>query len=450
LLHKNTNYLSIIDLLLAAEIGKSLLEHNQNLKQNYEKLLQNVKQCESVTEQEREYDMRLISCKMAYDTIIESLEHKNAEIQIMLDQTNQHSTLTQKEYEKKQRKLESEIDILKSDLELAANKIHELEENNQLRQERWKRMDEIRGFEQQQKTDDLELLQELTKNLQELCIENKQLQSSKRQVEEKLVVSLRDLEKLRKQFEQFELTQQGYEKLQEAFERQTMHIEELNTSLEDHRQILSKLHEKGLYTPTTAKYFFRDGDNSSLFSSTVAKQSLMGELENAFNKKKAYSSRTRSHSDSSSDSFPSKIYNLATMTERNLTSFCKAPGDYALYTLLSSCGVRQSFLEEAEEILHSNDDSYSLFEPLMEDEEEQASLYANLYPEATTKSAISEQLLKQEQPKGLANRILFHIRYLFRSLFRWCRFAIILVTAVLINLWKGPDLLLEEEKQHLF
>lgn len=398
-------------------------------------------------EDEEEHTMRLISSKKAYDSIIESLERKNAEIQQLLDQQNHNSTLTEQQYEKKQRKLESEIEILKGNLDSAANKISELEELNQHKHQQWKRMDEIRDFEQKQKTDDLELMEELTHKMQELFMENKQLQHSKKAVEEKLILSLNDLEKLRKNFEEFELTHQGYQQLQESFQRQTQHVEELNHSLEEHRHILSRLKEKGLlsHTPSVCH-------NNPSTTTTCSQQSLMGELENAFSYSTStnnnYNKRARSHSDSNISTL-SKIYDLATLTERNITSFYKAPGDYAFDTILSSIGIdNRSVLNEAELLLSRTpyDDSDSdLFEP------HDKALYAqvDLYP-----NPISSHLLRLESqpcqisspapPKGLANRIIFHIRYLFRSIFRWCRFAIILVTAVLINLWKGPDLILEK------
>lgn len=438
-----------IDLLLAAEIGKSLLEHNQNLKRDYDKLLQNVKSCESVTKApiETTYDedenttMRILSSKKAYDTIIESLEQKNAEIRSMLDQTQQHGHLSEQQYEKKQRKLESEIEVLKDHLDIAANKIHELEESNQQKRQQRKNLDEIREFEQQQKTDDLFLMKELTVKMQELFTENKQLQSSKKSVEEKLITSLHDLEKLRCNFEHFELTHQGYSTLQESFERQTTHIKELNDSLEDHRQILSRLRDKGLlHSNTTSVHDFDDKPTVS----TSSMQSLMGELENAFWSTSHRSKLQKSNSDTSLSSF-SKIYDLASLTERNLTSFYSAPADYALEKLLNKMGVDdRSVFDDAEHLLDSSFCG-ELFEP-----EGNGSVYAekNLYPSA---SVISSQLLRMDdtsattvQPKGLTNRILFQIRYLFRSIFKWCRFAIILGTAVLINLWKGPDLILEK------
>ncbi|CAO3653005.1 unnamed protein product [Mucor fragilis] len=417
------------NLLLAAEIGKSLLEHNQNLKSDYDKLLQNAKNCQFEIRhdhQEYENNMRLISSKKAYDSIIESLERKNQDLEHMLEHTQQHSDLTNQTNLQKQRKLEVEIELLKNNLDLAAQKATRRK----------------RDYEQQQ-NEDLELLEELTIKMEELFIENKHLQLSKKAVEEKLVISLRDLDSLRHDFENFELTNQCYEQLQEAFERQTIHIRELNDSLEDHRLVLSRLRDKGLWSPQQSNTPSVSGHHS-VFSTCVSKQSLMGELENAWSK----NCLTKSRSDSNLSTLSSKLFDLASMTERNLTSFYTAPADYAFGTILSTMGVDdRSILDEAEHFLAASTTSTDdLFGP-----EGNISLYkeVDLYPNyhslpsLTTNSA---KLRYEDQPKkGLINHILFQIRYVFRSIFRWCRFAIILTTAIFINLWKGPDLLLDKQ-----
>ncbi|GAN11435.1 hypothetical protein MAM1_0603d10998 [Mucor ambiguus] len=433
------------NLLLAAEIGKSLLEHNQNLKSDYDKLLQNAKNCQFHTRhdnQEYENNMRLISSKKAYDAIIESLERKNQDLEHMLENTQQHSELTNQTNLQKQRKLEVEIEILKNNLDLAAQKVQDLEESRQFQQERAKQLDERRDYEQQQ-NEDLELLEELTIKMEELFIENKHLQLSKKAVEEKLVISLRDLDSLRHDFENFELTNQCYEQLQEAFERQTIHIRELNDSLEDHRLVLSRLRDKGLWSPQQSSTPSVSGHHS-VFSTCVSKQSLMGELENAWSK----NCLTKSKSDSNLSTLSSKLFDLASMTERNLTSFYTAPADYALGTILSTMGVDdRSMLDEAEHFLAASTTSTDdLFGP-----EGNTSLYkeVDLYPSyrsLPSLKTISTKLQYEDQPKkGLINHILFQIRYVFRSIFRWCRFAIILTTAIFINLWKGPDLLLDKQ-----
>ncbi|CAO0797527.1 unnamed protein product [Mucor circinelloides] len=433
------------NLLLAAEIGKSLLEHNQNLKSDYDKLLQNAKNCQFDTRhdhQEYENNMRLISSKKAYDAIIESLERKNQDLEHLLEHTQQHFELTNQTNLQKQRKLEAEIEILKNNLDLAAQKVQDLEESRQFQQERVRQLDERRDYEQQQ-NEDLELLEELTIKMEELFIENKHLQLSKKAVEEKLITSLRDLDSLRHDFENFELTNQCYEQLQEAFERQTVHIRELNDSLEDHRLVLSRLRDKGLWSPQQSNTPSISGHHS-VFSTCVSKQSLMGELENAWSK----NCLTKSKSDSNLSTLSSKLFDLASMTERNLTSFYTAPADYALGTILSTMGVDdRSMLDEAEHFLAASATSTDdLFGP-----EGNISLYkeVDLYPNYRSLPSLattSAKLQSEDQPKkGLINHILFQIRYVFRSIFRWCRFAIILTTAIFINLWKGPDLLLDKQ-----
>lgn len=446
---------SKLDLLLAAEIGKSLLEHNTALKTDYDKLLQNVKNCELETQrakstviyhEEHENNMRLISSKKAYDKIIESLESKNAEIQSMLDHTQQHAEQTDQAHLQRQRKLEAEIEALKANLDMAAQKVQELEENKQLQQERVRQLDEKKDYQQRQ-TEDLELLQELTMKMEEMCIENKHLQSSKRAVEEKLIVSLQDLERLRKEFERFELTNQGYTELHDAFERQTTHIRELNDSLEDHRLILSRLRDRGVWSPHHSTTPSVSG-HQSIFSAYASKQSLLGELEHAWsNSNKLSKSQSETNLSSSKSALSEKLFDFASMTERNLTSFYHAPVDYAFDTLLSTVGIEdRSLFHEAEQFLSKAYSDYDedLFEP-----EGNGTIYAekDLYPKTKPILQPNQTVMvpANEVHKGLINRIIFHIRYAFRSIFRWCRFAIILTTAIFINLWKGPDLLLNKQ-----
>ncbi|KAI8874762.1 hypothetical protein K501DRAFT_264722 [Backusella circina FSU 941] len=452
------------NLLLAAEIGKSLLEHNQSLKSDYDKLLQNVRSYQgevvlldknkperiSPLEKNNHSDeMRLISSKKAYDAIIESLERKNAEIQHMLDQTQQHSNLTEQSHEKKARKLESEIDILKNSLESATHKIQELEENRNQRQEQARRRCLDDKEIEQRETDDLALMEELTVKIDQLFSENKSLQSSKKSVQEKLCAALSDLDSLRMDFEKFELTQEGYANLQQAFQRQTIHIKELNESLEEHRAVLSRLRDKGYWTPqpSSPPSVVQEASTLSCFS----KQSLLGELENAWQKNMTNTDISTSSLLHQSKSFSnlsglSRIHDLASMTERNLTLFYNAPGDYALDTLLSTVGIEnRACLAEAEALLTTggeNDAFDFLFNKNMNEDDNQ--IY-DIYPPCVVYTeSTNEDDNEEKLPKGLVNRIMYQIRSLFRSVFRWCRFAIILATAILINLWKGPDLIMDK------
>jgi hypothetical protein len=392
-------------------------------------------------------EMRLISSKKAYDAIIESLERKNAEIQHMLDQTQQHSNLTEQSHEKKARKFECEIEILKNSLESASHKIQELEENRNQRQEQARRRCLDEKEIEQRETDDLALMEELTVKIDQLFSENKNLQSSKKVVQEKLCAALNDLDNLRMDFEKFELTQEGYANLQQAYQRQTTHIKELNESLEEHRAVLSRLRDKGYWSPqpSSPPSVVHEASTLSCFS----KQSLLGELENAWQKNMTNtdisSNNSLLHQSKSFSNLSglSKIHDIASMTERNLASFYNAPGEYALDTLLSTVGIEdRACLAEAEALLTTGSDNDAfelLFTKTMSEDDDQ--IY-DIYPPCIV---YKESTKKDERlPKGLVHRIMYQIRSLFRSVFRWCRFAIILATAILINLWKGPDLIMDK------
>lgn len=434
-----------VDLLLAAEVGKSLLEHNQNLKSDYNELLQKIKDCEEETRlysiksihsdnEEDDNTMHLLPSKDTYKLMIETLERLNEETQYTLEQTQQEADITNQANLQKQRKLEQEIKVLKDHLEIAAQKVEELEEQNRLQQERTKQLENKQHLERR-KFEDLRLLEELTVQMESLFTENQQLHSSKKSVEEKLLRTMQDLETIRRDFESFELTQQNYEALKAAFDRQKLHIRELNDSLEEHRMILSQLRDKGVWSSGSSATPSLSG-HQSLFSTCLSKQSLMGELENAWCKK--YLPKEQDPPSSNSSSISSKLQDFASKTERSFSSFCNAPADYAIETMLSAVGHR-SILEETTELLKSVTAGSSVLSNLFEPEGN-GSVYAecNIYPKVT------EHRIAMEKPpkKGLLQLLQMQLKYLFNSLFQWCRFAIVLTAAVLINLWKGPRLLL--------
>ncbi|KAI7900026.1 uncharacterized protein BX663DRAFT_440091 [Cokeromyces recurvatus] len=439
------------NLYMAAELGKGLLEHNQVLRADYDKLLENIRNCQ--TEKESyDNDMRFISSnKRTYDHVIESLERKNAEIEAVLEQTQKQAESTNQTHLQRQRKLESEIEILKDNLDMAAAQVQELEEERHVQQTRRKQLDDRKRLEKQ-RIEDEELLEQLTNQLQDLYVDNKHLQASKKLVEEKLIHSLHDLDMLRKDFENFNLTQESYLALQEAFEKQRIHIQELNDSLEEHRLVLSRLRDKALlshYSDDTVPSLSTNGD-PSVFSAGTLKQNLMGELEDAWAKNQENLKSNYNHHHHHASLFSTnRLCDLAHLTERNVTSFCNAPADYALEKFLSSIGIdNRSILDEAERFFKSSSSSSSnynvddLFEPQNDDVDfAENNLYPTYFSTAATTTTTTTDTEKEQPKKGLLNLILFQIRYLIRSLLRWCRYAIILATALFINLWKGPDLI---------
>ncbi|KAI8379703.1 uncharacterized protein BYT42DRAFT_495340 [Radiomyces spectabilis] len=405
------------DLTLAAELGNSLLQNNMMLKSKYETLLQHFDD-DSVS-------MRLIPNPCAREALIEALERKNADTQKMLDHALQTSEKAKEAQEKRSRKLQTEIESLRHHLDSAAQKIQELEDHR-LRNESRHQRTNLAEFEEQH-LEDQALIDELTKRMLDLQYENHNLFETKKAVELKLINTLHDLSCLRAQFEEFQFTQQGYVDLQEAYQRQFTHIAELNESLEEHRNVLMKLRDKGLWTPQSSSPPMQASHSEQTSSNASCSQPDAPRLR-------------------SSSSF-ARLREFANMTERNLTSFYNAPGDYALKTFLSTTNLMhdEAALNNAMDFFNrtaNEDKDFSdLFGPL-----DQEYLHASydIYPPVSdtyiTPSSKSGANSKRSQPPGsIYGRILYLIKRIFRAVWRWCRFAIILATAVMINLWQGPE-----------
>ncbi|KAI8880777.1 hypothetical protein K501DRAFT_286724 [Backusella circina FSU 941] len=456
------------DLLLAAEIGKSLLEQNQTLKSDYTQLLHNTESYHkgeivekapestgSREEEEEEQQMRIVSNSKAYNAVIESLERKNAEIQQLLDQTHKNNSSTEQSYERKIRKFEHEIFMLQNSLDNAGQRIQELEESRNNLCERTRCLDEKKI--QQQRTEDLLLMEELTFKLDELVHENKQLKVSKNSVTEKLAIALNDLDRLRQDFENFELTRESYANLQIEFSRQANHVDELNESLEDHRIILARLRDKGLWSSSQHSDILsgsglNDSNISTCFSSK--KNNLLGELEIAWRK----NSLNEVSTSTTSVSGISKIHDLVTTTERNITSFYNAPGDCALdYTLLSALSIKDhDYLDDNLLTAEYYNDDYKYEYDFDDNEYDDNKCFfnyddhiiyptTNIYPSYSTfdhRRMYVKKMSEVVPPQGFISRILFHARSLVSTALSWFRFTIILTTAILINLWRGPNTIL--------
>ncbi|KAI8141352.1 hypothetical protein BJV82DRAFT_518590 [Fennellomyces sp. T-0311] len=466
------------DLALAAEIGKSLLENNMCLKSRYEDLLEQVNQCNqslpspsiddgwdsangSQDDDDEQDAMRLISNQNAREALIEALERKNAEMQNMLDNALNESAATGQANEKQIKKLHYEIELLRSNLDCAAQKIQELEDARNARQERARQspgnyddpsplcnIDEDQLF-----------AEELAEKMAQMRTENDQLVYAKQAIEQKLETALVDLNNLRDQFHQFQFTQQGYDNLQEAYQRQFKHIEELNTSLEEHRTILSRLRDRGIgWSP-------KPSPSPSEYGGVVTSpQSLLGELENAWfrNLQQKQDSCSSAASSDSNDSCLSSLTKLrddvASLTEQNLASFYRAPAEYALESLVTTGFKENSIIQEAARYIKgsvkSGGSNIDLFSPT-------GSIYAahDLYPRISSELLLtsfdcrysrrasdyySETDLFADMPSGLVGRTCWILRCLFRALLQWCRFSFILMAAILINLWQGPDAIMEK------
>lgn len=448
----------MIDLMLAAEIGKSLLENNIRLKTSYEDLLQKTQRAaaaaaaplptpsssldpptvmlndsgiDSGSEQGEDDGMRFVPSHRTREAMIEVLERKNVELTKRLEAALAEKEAADRKNVKKTRQLEAEIEALKSNLDIATTKIQELEEMN----ERQRRMQQHNEEEDQRKVVD-----ELLDRIDQLRAENEAVSASKAQVESQLARTLRDLKELKNQFEQFQFTQKEYETLQEAYERQFRHVAELKESVEEHRSLLQKLKDRGvrIYSAsTTPAPSVCHGRRDSV---VAIRNTLLGELESEWLKQ-------RSKSDGSS---------ISQLTEKPLSAIYNTREFALVESVLSKAtGIDKALLDEALSFIsrledeHDEDKCLDLYAYDVDENEEDGFTFSlfdhhhplypshELYPDPHHVSFEVSRVTNA--PRSFLDRLRRLLRHFFRAVLRWCRFAVILTTAVLISVWQGPD-----------
>ncbi|KAI8366747.1 uncharacterized protein BYT42DRAFT_618252 [Radiomyces spectabilis] len=475
------------DLLLAAEIGKSLLENNIKLKTSYEDLLHQsgqspiaplptpssslgtstgtVLQGDSDSGIESSHDsdpddhdldegrgMRFIPSRSTREAMIEVLERKNAELTDKLQQTMHEQSTLDRANARKIRECEAEITMLKNDLDIAATKIAELEEMN-------RRQKQLEVDTKQTDVDDA-VVNELLDKIHTLEHEKQAASHSKAVLEDKLAATLKDLCHLKQQVEDFQFTQKDHESLQEAYQRQFHHIAELNDSLEEHRIVLQKLRDRGIplhsTRPSPAPSQYGEDDSSPSIRPT-----LLAELENEWLKKNLKSSSSSSAASSapfsaswreSSENAFSRFHtlkDLSRLTERSLNDIYNFSTDATLDFILSrTSGIDKEALDDAIRYVARMEDE------LMQDRAEiglqkekgedpitfdifDGYPREGLYPELMPSDHQVECMVNE--PRTFMARLRKILQHFFHQVWRWCRFAMILTAAIVISLWNGPD-----------
>lgn len=478
----------IIDLVLAAELGKSLLEHNLRLKHSYDSLLhsttppitpssstvpiQDTEEDSGIDSSDEENTMRFVPSRTTREAMIEVLERKNVELTGKLEQAMNEQEQLNRTNTKKTRQLENEINLLKSNLEIATTKIQELQDMN-LRQKK------IESAQQSgvNKNQDEDLVEELYTEIDRVQQERDMVNQSKIELEQKLASTLRDLGELKKQFEKFEFTQKNFDELQEAYERQFAHIAELNSSLEEHRNILQKLKERGISihsarsTPAPS-CFDGDMDNDSKHK-IFRKNTLLGELEMEWLKSNkttpvaTHTTETPPATNSLKSEFnptkttttnnmfqPRFLRDFTEFTEKSLASFYNAPSVGLESVLSKATGIDQALLDDALNFIneietqHNEEKRMALYNNFDLEEDFDFGIFNDQYPSS---DLYPNPLMKPEQmqiqrfvnePNTFVGRLRNHIQKLFNLIWRWCRFTMVLTTALLISAWQGPDALL--------
>ncbi|CAO3589050.1 unnamed protein product [Absidia cylindrospora] len=463
------------DLTLAAEIGKQLLSTNVELEQNYRQLLQRQQQPpthenESTDDDNDDEcpDMQYIPSMNARQVIIEVLEQKNVELNERLESLSTEHTTMKNTSGKRTKQLESEMTALKNDLEMATNKIQELELLNKKQQE--KRRRNKNGNINDENENEATSINGLLSDVQRLEMEHQQALEAKRTMESKLSAALTDLHQLKQQFDNFEFTESGYKTLQQTYDRQFQHITQLNQSLEDHRAVFQKLRDRGINIHSLS---------STPCPSVIMKQndtenhhphhSLLDELESEWNKRstqhqdplKPTTTTPCSSSSSASSSFSQYFGDLdpfeslltkatgidngliddalnlinqleqgiepATTTTNKVPASISAVGDDALMTTWTTTDASHMGSSNS----NNNNNNHDLHLALVE----YTFPSQDLYPDLPSSGTLARYDPSMTRP-GLVRQ---WISKAFQRLWRWFRFAFVLSTAVMISLWSGPD-----------
>lgn len=470
--------------MLAAELGKSLLEHNLRLKTSYDALLHSatppITPSSSTvpiqdegdsgidsSEDDEEISMRFVPSRGTREAMIEVLERKNTELTNKLELAMTEQDKMALTNSKRTRQLENEINLLKGNLEIASSKIQELQEMNT----RQKQVE----FTQKQKSENIlnkedeKLVDELYTEIDKVQEERDLINQSKLELETKLANTLKDLGELKKQFEKFEFTQTDFDELQEAYERQFNHIEELNSSLEEHRTILSKLKERGVSihstrsTPAPSCY-----GNEATTNNQFRKHTLLGELELEWLKSnKSVTTPTSSELNQESttslhtqEHMSQKPFfrDLTDFTEKSLAIFCNAPSVGLESVLSKATGIEQHLIDDALNFIneietqHREEKCLAIYNSLQNDDyefgihddqfDDDRYPSSDLYPCPMLKPEQMQIQRYMEQDNTFVGRLRNHIRKLFNLIWRWCRFSMVLTTALLISAYQGPDELL--------
>jgi hypothetical protein len=286
---------------------------------------------------------------------------------------------------------------------------------------------------------------------------------SKADIEKKLAASLQDLHMLQQKFEEFQLNIEDHDQLKKAFEAQQLHIQELQISLAKHRNMVSKLRERGYHITSSlaslsSASIISDSDDefykSKSQDNNINKNTLLTELENAWLKHQTSTPRTRQTSaDTTASSLLfhplQTIYNQLPNVDSALESIVLKAGIVekdALDDALSLIGRleneydHQKFLKEKRHIYYKEDyDLYSEKIQTNDNDEyyyqssEDQQYYLHEGDDTYDYAAI------QESPLGIIDFAKSVIKAMIHMTWRWFRFTLVIIIATFISLKDGPD-----------
>ncbi|KAI9356125.1 hypothetical protein BD770DRAFT_346037 [Pilaira anomala] len=511
------------DLRLAAEIGKSLLENNMALKSNYQDLLNtpfptptnsttliksddnnnnNNNNTTLLQQEEYEKELSYIPVNRTREALVEILEKQNDDLSLQLEEALLNQDKLDRQNNKKSRQLEKEVQFLQTSLDHATTKIQELEEYRKKKTLTNKdgsstkltlhpdggltNTTDNETFPPIWIDENDQCVETLSAELESLKHENDQLNQSKLEIEKNLCASLQDLRLLKQQFEQFQFTAEAHERLKQSFETQNLHIQELKQSLEEHRQIFSKLRDRGIHIPsplTSSASVSSSLENDTgtgshhNINSDMNKYNLLSELENAWFKHQSSSPTTTATTTTTTTNDTHHTRSRQSSEESNLFEpfqaiYDQLPNvDSALESIILKAGVvekdalddalsligrledeydHQKFLQEKRHLYYredykedlqietniNNKSDFSIDEKkgymYYEEEEEEELVVAG-------KDHYNYILPVQDKPSGLIGYAKNAIKSMIYMAWRWFRFFIVMTIAIFISIKEGPQ-----------
>ncbi|KAL9538962.1 hypothetical protein MBANPS3_010556 [Mucor bainieri] len=480
------------DLKLAAEIGKSLLENNMALKTNYDHLLSSYaapyptpsnssNSLIRLTEEDPEQDLKYVP-STTREALVEMLEKKNQDLSCQLETVLSKQEKLDRSHTRKARQLENQVELLQNSLDHATTKIQEMETTKR----KTLTKDGITGNQQQQH-DEATNSAILTVNsntdtaaaaaaaagiggcagncadvklkMDQLKIENDHVNQAKAQIEKNLLDTLHDLRLLKQQFEDFEFTKHDHEQLQKAFDAQHLHITELKQSLEEHRHVLTRLRERGVYlSAAEEEEEDQDQEQQKTSQDTVIRNNLLTELENAWSKHQTSSSSSQYSQDEDECSTTSSIlfqpfqtiYNQLPNVDTALESILVKAGVVekdALDDALSLIGRleneydHEKFLLEKRHLCYKDD--YQCLDSLRDETISNSSSSSNSggFAYSLPIQTVTMTANTQSSATGLTGFVQNIIKSMIYMTWKWLRFTLIMTIAIFMSLKEGPSAL---------
>lgn len=477
----------------------SILTRSNNTHATASRILQRVDSSDSQQSNDTNSTMRLISKEQADEAIVRMLTEKNAEIQHILDTTlARHEAARQADLERTQR-LEQEMNQLQTRLDQAAQTIERLEKSKSETLQQQAATAAAAEESVCSSYDD----HMLTTRLAQLQQEHERLLAGKATTQSKLDKATWDLEQWQKQIANLEIIDQKYKVQQMAFAQQARDIARLTGTLEDYRTQMTQVDTtSNKSSRSNHSRLYLDNDTQFTYSSDKLKQpatmtpsksnqttSLLCELERTWAKERRtraappppltlvssnhYRRRASSNvTDSATTNKKSSVQELQPisttspvhMLYESPTSTSNGDGSHislssssssseggmllpspSTYSSLSSRKYARSLHPSPSSIVAGFEDGSCTIPP---------SLYANLSACCSRRPLIPSPPIRRfrrrsvvppsSSSNSLCSILLWFPLLMIHKIWAWYKFSLILFLAVLINLWQGPDAILEK------